>query len=134
MTIDHLTILGKQDSPKNAIMPQTLSAEQQGKLNLVSVDVKDIDVEFDDSKFAQVLDFVPTSPVGARDMYLHSSALTAVAEMFATAREAGIKSDEGGASSVAPVLGDMTCRKSCMNGVRKAVISRRRAIANTTRD
>jgi D-alanyl-D-alanine carboxypeptidase len=107
--------LEKQDSSKNVIMPPKLTAEQQDKLNLVALDVDDIDdtgylilvnpqysidVEFNDSKFAQVLDFVPTSPVGVRDMYLESSALTAVAEMFAAAREAGIKSDEGGASSV----------------------------------
>ena len=102
-------------APENANIPLKLTQEQQDILNLVPISIEDIDdngnlvlvnlqypidVEFDDSRFVKVLDYVPTSPVGARDMYLHSSTIEAVVEMFTAAREAGIKSDEGGASSV----------------------------------
>lgn len=47
-------------------------------------------VDFNDSEFVQVLASVPTAPIGIQDMYLHSSALMAVEEMFNSAREAGI--------------------------------------------
>jgi D-alanyl-D-alanine carboxypeptidase len=99
-----LFLTGCSTRGKDISLMQDSSVSVIESLEVVSVAVKDIDdsgylalvnLQYPimtelDSEFVKVLDYVPTSPVGIQDMYLHSSAMTAVIEMFDSAREAGI--------------------------------------------